>query len=458
MNFIQLKKTRTARWINSPQSGLVGGFAAVIFLGALLLCLPWSQHGRVGFLDALFTSTSAVCVTGLTVVDTGTEFTFFGQVVIVLLIQTGGIGIMAFAGLAFQLLGRRMSLQSQAVLQDTFFQRDVAGEFHRTFRVILMLTFAIEAAGALLIWLFLLPRMEAGPALFSAVFHSVSAFCNAGFSIRADNLIGLRDSPGILVVIMLLIILGGLGYTVLNELWSFIGSRRSRRVGVRKPNVFSMHGRLVLWVTSFLLAGGALGILIFGLTPNEVTWREKILNAAFQSVTARTAGFNSVDIGKMPETSLFILIVLMFVGGSPGSCAGGIKTTTTAIWGARIRAALRGERDVHLLSRRVPWQQVGRADLLVALAICWNLAGILLLLGTEARLPESHLGLVFEQISAFGTVGLSTGLTPSLSWVGKVWIIATMFVGRLGPLTVAMWMVPTTKADVRYPKGTVMIG
>jgi trk system potassium uptake protein len=457
MYALELKKTRMARWITSPQTGLIGGFALVIFLGALLLCLPWSQHGRVGFLDALFTSTSAVCVTGLTVVDTGTEFTFFGQVVIVLLIQTGGIGIMSFAGLAFQLLGRRMSLQSQAVLQDTFFQRDVAEEFHRTFKVILILTFGIEATGALLIWIFLLPRMDAGPALFSAVFHAVSAFCNAGFSIYTDNLIGLRDSPGILIVIMLLIVSGGLGYTVLNEL-RILGRERCGETGARKPHVFSMHGRLVLWVSSFLLAGGAVGILIFGLTSDEITWGDKILNATFQSVTARTAGFNSVDVGKMPGTSLFILIVLMFIGGSPGSCAGGIKTTTTAIWVARIRAALRGEREVHLLSRRIPWEQVGRADLLVALAICWNLAGIMLLLTTEAMVPESHLGLVFEQISAFGTVGLSTGVTPNLSPVGKLWIIATMFVGRLGPLTIAMWMMPTHKAHVRYPRGTVMIG
>ncbi len=457
MNTILLKNTPVSKWITSPQTGLIGGFAAVIFLGALLLCLPWSQQGKVGFLDALFTATSAVCVTGLTVVDTGTEFTSFGHVVIVVLIQTGGIGIMAFAGLAFQLLGRRMSLQSQAVLQDTFFQRDVAGEFQRTFKAILMLTFFIEATGALLIWMFLLPRMDAGPALFSAVFHSVSAFCNAGFSIYADNLVGLRDSPGILIVIMLLIILGGLGYTVLNEMW-MRGRRQGLRSDVREPHRFSMHGRLVLWVTAFLLIGGAFGILVFGLTPNEGTGGEKILNAAFQSVTARTAGFNSVDIGKLPAASLFILIVLMFIGGSPGSCAGGVKTTTTAIWIARIRAALRGERDVHMLGRRVPWEQVGRADLLVALAICWNLAGILLLLTTETQLPESHLGLVFEQISAFATVGLSTGVTANLSSAGKAWIIATMFVGRLGPLTIAMWMVPTHKTHVRYPKGTVMIG
>lgn len=456
MNDLELKKTRLAKWITSPQTGLMGGFAAVIFLGTLLLCLPWSQHGKVGFLDALFTSTSAVCVTGLTVVDTGTDFTFFGQVVILILIQTGGIGIMAFAALAFQLMGRRMSLQSQAVLQDTFFQRDVAEGFHRTLRLILILTFGIEATGALLMWIFLFPGMKAGPALFSAVFHAVSAFCNAGFSIRTDNLLGL-DNPGILIVIMLLIVAGGLGHTVLHELWT-LGSRRGERGGVRKPQALSMHCRLVLWVSSFLLVGGAVGILILGLTPGEVTWDDKILHAAFQSVTARTAGFNSVEIGKLPQASLFILIMLMFIGGSPGSCAGGIKTTTSAIWGARIRAALRGERDVQLLGRRIAWEQVGRADLLVALAICWNMAGVMLLLTVEANLPESHLGLIFEQISAFGTVGLSTGLTPSLSPAGKLWIIATMFVGRLGPLTIALWMVPTHKAHVRYPKGTVMIG
>jgi trk system potassium uptake protein len=441
----------------SPQTWLVTSFAAVILLGALLLCLPWSQHGRVSFLDALFTSTSAVCVTGLTVVDTGTEFTMFGQIIIVMLIQAGGLGIMTFAGLTFQFLGRRMSLQSQAVLQDTFFQRDVGGEFKHTLSMIVMMTFVIEATGALLMWTMLLPTTDVGPALFSAIFHSVSAFCNAGFSIYPDNLIGVRGNPGILIVIMLLIIFGGLGYTVLNEAW-ILGRRRRPREVAGKPRRFSMHGRLVLWMSGSLILGGALGILVFGLTPNEISWPERTLNAAFQSVTARTAGFNSVDIGKLPETSLFILIVLMFIGGSPGSCAGGIKTTTTALWIARIKATLRGDRDVHLLGRRVPWQQVGRADLLVALAICWNLAGIMLLLTTEAGLPEKHLGLVFEQISAFGTVGLSTGITPNLSSVGKIWIIATMFVGRLGPLTIAMWMVPMHKAHVRYPKGTVMIG
>ncbi|MBI5249893.1 MAG: ATPase [Desulfomonile tiedjei] len=451
------KKQSLIALVSSPQTGLIGGFAAAILVGALLLCLPWAHYGKVGFLDALFTSTSAVCVTGLTVVDTANDYTMFGQVIIVILIQTGGLGIMTFAGLAFNILGRRMSLQSLAVLQDTFFQRDVAADFQRTFKTILALTFLIEGIGALLLWIFLLPMMDPGAALFSAVFHSVSAFCNAGFSLRSENLMGLSGSPGILIVIMSLIVLGGLGYTVLNEAW-LLARGRGRSPGLYAQRRFSMHARLVLWVSSILIVGGCLAILLFGLTPGETHWGDRILHSLFQSVTARTAGFNSVDIGKLPQASLFILIVLMFIGGSPASCAGGVKTTTAVIWSARLRAALRGERDVHLLDRRLPWEQVGKADLLMGLAIFWNLIGILFLLSTEAHLAEGPLALIFEQVSAFGTVGLSAGLTPNLSAPGKLWIIATMFVGRLGPLTIAMWVVPLQKAHVRYPKGTVMIG
>jgi len=212
-----MKKKRLSVMLHSPQTALIGGFAGAILVGAIILRLPWAnQPGKVNFVDALFTATSAVCVTGLAVVDTGTDYTFFGQVVILLLIQAGGLGVMSFAAVAFQLLGRRMSLQSEAVLHDTFFQRDMAAEFQRTFRTILSLTASIEGIGACFLFFLLLPRMELGPAAFSSIFHSVSAFCNAGFSLRNDNLIGLRDSGGILFVIMALIVLGGLGYTVLN--------------------------------------------------------------------------------------------------------------------------------------------------------------------------------------------------------------------------------------------------
>ena len=320
-----MKKKRLSVMLHSPQTALIGGFAGAILVGAIILRLPWAnQPGKVNFVDALFTATSAVCVTGLAVVDTGTDYTFFGQVVILLLIQAGGLGIMSFAAVAFQLLGRRMSLQSEAVLHDTFFQSDMAAEFKRTFRTILILTASIEGVGTCFLFFLLLPRMELGPAAFSSIFHSVSAFCNAGFSLRNDNLIGLRDSAGILLVIMALIVLGGLGYTVLNEIYSYCryNNRGKKPDG---PNRFSFHARLVLWVTSFLITGGTATLLVFGMTPDEFSWWDQTFNALFQSVTARTAGFNSVDIGKLPSASLFILIILMFIGGSPASCAGGIK-------------------------------------------------------------------------------------------------------------------------------------
>jgi len=437
---------------------LVGGFAAVILLGAAILRLPWCHApGQVSFVDALFTSTSAVCVTGLTVVDTANDFTFLGQVVILLLIQTGGLGVMSFAALAFQIVGRRMSLQSQALLSDTFFQRDAASELHRSFRTILAITFTVEAAGAVLLVVFLFPSAQLGTVVFSAVFHSISAFCNAGFSIYRDNLIETRDSAGVLVVIMALIVLGGLGYVVLHEFWLLcIG--RGRREAAPAANRFTLHARVVLQVSGALVFGGAILLLVFGLTSAEVAWMDRLIHALFQSVTARTAGFNSVDIGQLPAASLFILIMLMFVGGSPASCAGGVKTTAFAIWLAGLRASLYGERDVRLLDRALPQDLVSRADFLLALAIFWNILGILLLLSTQTHLAVRPLDLMFEQVSAFGTVGLSTGLTPKLSTFGKLWIVATMFVGRLGPLTVVLWIFPRSDARLKYPKGTVMIG
>jgi len=444
--------------LRSPETTVIASFAAVILSGAFILRLPYAhQPGKVTFVDALFTATSAVCVTGLTVVDTGHDYTFLGKVVILLLIQTGGLGVMSYAAAAFQLAGLRMSLRSQALVADSFFQRDFAAEFAHTFNTILLITFCIEGAGALFLFLFMWPRMDLGTAVFSAIFHSISAFCNAGFSVHSDNLVGLRDSQGILIVIMALIVLGGLGYMVLHEAWVSV-RQDVRGRGLFKPRRFSLHARLVLIISSCLIVGGTLLLLAFGLTPRETSWSDRIINALFQSVTARTAGFNTIDIGVLPSASLFLLILLMFVGGSPGSCAGGIKTTTFGIWLARIAASLRGKKEVQLLRRRVEPDVINRVDLIVALAVFWNIVGILLLLNTEANLRVDAIALVFEQVSAFGTVGLSTGLTPKLSDAGKLWLSATMFIGRLGTLTVALWVFPRSKSNVGYPKGTVMVG
>ncbi len=443
-----------------PQTLLIGGFAGIILVGTLLLLLPWSQtRGEVGFIDALFTSTSAVCVTGLIVVDTPTAYTRFGQVVIVGLIQVGGLGIMTFAALAYLMLGRRLSLASQAALQDAFFQRDLGVEFKKKFFQILLITASLELAGMLAMFVDLAwRRVPAGQALFSAFFHSISAFCNAGFSVYTDNLVGLRDSPVIMATIMLLIVLGGLGHMVLSEIWHLRKNLlpRSKPAG---PHPLSTHSRVVLRTSLALIVIGCLGLLILGLTRLETTWGAKMANALFQSVTARTAGFNTIDLGLMPLGSLLLLTLLMFIGGSPGSCAGGVKTTALVITLAEFRAKLRGSDQVVIMERRVPKTILDRTLVLIRMSVLWNLLGLLLLLYTETGQPGVGFhDVLFEQISAFGTVGLSTGLTGKLTAFGRLWITATMFVGRLGPLTIALGVLPSMPTHIKYPEDRIMIG
>ncbi len=444
---------------SSPQALLVWGFAGLIIVGALLLLLPISHApGRVGPLTALFTSTSAVCVTGLVVVDTSKDFTVFGQVVILVLIQLGGLGVMTFAALIFRLLGRRMSLSSRAALQDSFSQRDMASEFRSLFGAIVRMVATIEFLGALVLFLALLGTHGPGRALYSAVFHSISAFCNAGFSIYTDNLMGLRDSPVIVATVMFLIVLGGLGHMVLTEVWHQ-GRNLLLRLNPPGPHPLSTHSRVVLKTTLALIILGWLGLLLLGLTPGETTLGAKLAGALFQSVTARTAGFNTVDISLLPLSSLLLLTLLMFIGGSPGSCAGGVKTTCLVISLAEFRAKLQGADQVVIMERRVPKPILDRTLVLIRLSILWNLLGVLLLLYTETGRPGVGFhDVLFEQISAFGTVGLSTGLTGKLSVAGRLWLIATMFVGRLGPLTIALGLLPTVHPHVRYPEDRIMIG
>ncbi len=444
------------KFLGSAESALLAGFAGLILLGSIILWTPVSQtSGKVSFVDALFTSTSAVCVTGLTVVDTATDYSRVGQTVIICLIQVGGLGIMTFTALAFVLLGKRLSLQSQFLVNDTYFHQYAGSEFRKTIRSIFLFTFAIEGLGAVLLFFFFLPYEFPDP-IFHSLFHSISAFCNAGFSTFTLNLMDEKANSGILAIIMLLIIAGGLGYSVIFELWMKI--RSFVRPGRLDSGRFSLNTKIVVRVTAALLIFGAIALLVLGLTPNELFVGDKLVGAAFQSVTARTAGFNSIDIGKLPAPSLVILIMLMFIGGSPGSCAGGIKTTSFAVLIGRFMASLRGAKEVNLLNRRIPHEQINRMDLLLGLAVIWNLVGFLILLATQTHLKYTSLDILFEQISAFGTVGLSTGLTADLTTFGKLWLCMTMYVGRLGPLTMALWMFSSGKANIRYPKGTVMIG
>ncbi|UCD27959.1 MAG: ATPase [Planctomycetota bacterium] len=445
-----------SRAISRPEGVLVGVFAGLILVGTLLLSLPFAhaRHG-VGKLDALFTATSAVCVTGLVVKDTGQDFTLFGQVVILGLIQLGGLGIMTFAAFALQIMGQKMSFRSQAALYDMFYQQNAATRFRKNLKWIVLLTLIIECIGIILLFLSLPPDIEPKEALYTSVFHAVSAFCNAGFSIYNDSMVRLQGNLTFMTTISILIILGGLGYTVLIEISRRSWYKLSRRP---QPMIWSLNTRVVLMTSLTLILVGAVIFDTLGLTGDL---RSRTGNAIFQSITARTAGFNTVDIGVLPTVALLWLIFLMFVGGSPGSCAGGIKTTSLAIWVARLRARLRHREDVTIARRRIPVDLVRRTGLLVGTAAVFNLIGITILSITE--MGDSHANvrledILFEQVSAFATVGLSTGLTPALTTIGKLWIIVSMFVGRLGPLTIALMVMDRKPTAVRMPEERLMIG
>ena len=449
----------TWRLLLRPEGLLVFTFAALIAIGTVLLALPFCHaDASVGLLDAFFTATSAVCVTGLITVDTATAWSPAGQVVILLLIQLGGLGVMTFGALAFQVLGRRVSLASHAALEDTFFQGAVRGGLRHAIPQIVTLTFACELIGAIFLYVGMRRQDHPPGDLFPAVFLSISAFCNAGFSVYSDSVIGLRHSALIMSTLMALIIVGGLGYLVVLELLQRATDRVRRRRGI--PVRWSLHARIVLSTSVVLLGGGAVALAITGMGADVQGWGEWIFAALFQSVSARTAGFNSVDMGLLPLPTLMILIPLMFVGGSPGSCAGGVKTTSLTVWLARVIARLRGEEDVTIFERRIPHDVVRRAALVLAIGVLWNAIGIFLLACSERiETIRQFEGIIFEQVSAFGTVGLSTGVTPQLSVFGKLWIIASMFAGRVGPLTIAL-MVLKARAGRRYrfPPERVMIG
>ncbi|QLA18282.1 TrkH family potassium uptake protein [Desulfolutivibrio sulfoxidireducens] len=421
----------------SPLALPIYVFAAAILAGAALLRSPASHAGpTVPFLDALFTATSATCVTGLVVVDTGSAFTPFGQGVILLLIQLGGLGIMTYASLFFYLWRRRVSLTDhiavgQSLLQDPSFHLG-----HFLLRVVASVA-VIEALGALLLYL----MDPVGFSPFSAVFHSISAFCNAGFGLLPDNLMRYRGHVGVNLVIMALIVLGGLGFTVIVELYRLSRQRLRPRARLVPWRGLSWYSRTVLSTSAFLIVAGA-ALLFLGeyALSTWTDWADAALAAMFQSVTCRTAGFNTVDIGRMGEASLGIMILLMFIGGSPGSCAGGIKTTTFRVLAAFGRAQMRGGRQAVIGRFAVDDATLNRAVTLTIFAMGIVLVSLLVLCFTEGATQAHHLApgrfldILFEVVSAFGTVGLSTGLTPNLTPAGKIVVIGLMFVGRLGPI------------------------
>ena len=438
-----------------PAMMLIGSFAAMIALGSLLLTLPVSltEAGHTSFVDSLFTMASAVCVTGLTVNDVPSVYTPFGQGVILAGIQLGGVGIMTVAALALA-FSSNSSLQSQLRYAAMLDARTVA-DLRKIVVGILAGTFVVEAIGALLLWLLLVgdPRLGEHSAVWMAVFHSVSAFCNAGFSLFPGSITQFAGEFGVQTVIMGLIILGGLGFPVMVELVRH-GWRRLVRVVKRSapaPARLSLTTRVVLSTSAMLIVVGTVAFLALefsnALAPaSEQGVGRRFMAALFASVNTRTAGFNSVDMASLRDATILVTCALMFIGGSPASTAGGIKTTTFATVIAALRAELRG-REPELGGRALAPEVLRKATAVLVMMSGIALVIILLLTLTE---DQPFLKLSLEAISALATVGLSTGITGSLTVAGKLIVSAAMFLGRVGPFTIALAVGETATAHQRY--------
>ena len=409
-----------------------------------------TDPSKISFVDALFTATSAATVTGLSLFAISEYYQWSGQWVILLLIQLGGLGIMTFGALLPLISNRRIRLDDALLLQGAM-ETESVGTVKREIQSLFILTFTIEAVGAFLLWIFFPP--ETASPLFSAVFHAVSAFCNAGFSLFPANLEGYVGHLPINLIIASLIVLGGLGFPVLNNLSRY--PLFKRRKGSWR---LTFHSKLVLSISAGLLTVGTLGIFVLeyagSLAP--LPWHEKWIAAAFQSVTARTAGFNTLNLAHFSNGALLFMILLMWIGGSPASTAGGVKTTTFGVMLATLRAVLRSREEVELFNRRLAPSAIQKALSVVFISSALQAFLLLFMLSIE---NESFHAILFETVSAFNTVGLSTGITAKLSPVGKFILSIAMFIGRIGPLTVAFSLAErVSRGKYTYPQERVIIG
>ncbi|OCT16566.1 Trk family potassium uptake protein [Paenibacillus pectinilyticus] len=443
-------------WRLTPPQILVLGFAVIIFLGAGLLTLPFaSATGHsLAFIDAFFTAVSATCVTGLVVVDTGSAFTTFGQIVIVSLIQIGGLGFMTMATLVAFAFRKKITLKERLVLQEALNQGSMEG-IVRLIRKVIIYSLSIEAIAAVIFTIRFSFDFGFTRGLYYGIWHAVSMFNNAGFDLFGTynapfvSLTGYAGDFTVNFVAMMLIILGGIGFIVISDLMEF-----------RKKRKLSLHSKVVLSMSGLLLVVGALGIFIFEFTNNRtlgsLDFGSKILASFFQSVTARTAGANTVDIGGLRQASQFLIVILMFIGASPGSTGGGIKTTTFTILISAIITMIRGKEDIVIYRYRLAKDRILKAITLSMMALFLVIVVTMILSTTQ---DSSFLKILFEVTSAFGTVGLSMGLTPDLTTFGKVLICLTMFAGRLGTITLAYALQPKQEKELfRYPEGKITIG
>ncbi len=442
-----------------PERLFLLSFAVLILAGALLLWLPAAAPAsrRLAFIDALFSSASAVCVTGLAVVDIGRDLSRFGQVTTLVLFQLGGLGILTFSAVLFIFMGRGLPTREHDILQSVFLyapRRDLSG----VLRFVILSTFLFEAAGTAVLWVRFGLDAPPGEALYLALYHAVSAFNNCGYGLFRDSLAGYRGDLVVNVTVMALIVCGGIGFIVIYELF-----QRLRGGGRR----LSLHTRFVLVATAILIAGGAAAFLAFesrGVLAG-LPWQESLLAAFFQSVTARTAGFSTVDIAALQNETLLVTVLLMFVGGSPGSTAGGIKTTSASLICVLMWSRLRGREEVTVANRTIPRELIARTISIILLSTLGIVltASILLMAAPLAASPAPDRGLfiqyLFETVSAFGTVGLSMNVTPQLNGLQKLAVILMMIAGRVGPLTLAFSLARTAgKKQLIYAEEGIMVG
>jgi trk system potassium uptake protein len=441
----------------NPAMIIIYSYLIVDLLGTLLLSLPVSLKGPgIRLIDAIFSATSALCVTGLTTIDVGTTFNVFGQSVIMVLMEIGGLGVMTFSVVFFLFLGRGFSTRGRWIITESFAttpHRHVRG----LLKLIFLFTLLTQAVGAFLLFMQWRGEMPVSSAIYAGCFHAVSAFCNAGIALFPTSFVNYRGSILLNATICSLIVLGGIGFPVIYEF-----ATRVRGFRQRKRRALSLHTRIVLTTTLVLIVAGALFVYLLE-RENQIaslTVKDQVLASLFQSITARTAGFNTLDIGSLSVATLFILVILMFVGASPGSCGGGIKTTSLAVLAGILNDRIRGRHTASLFKRTIPDETVSKALSIFILAVIVLTVGLVILLVTQPDPPrEDFLTYLFEAVSAFGTVGLSMGITSSLTVFGKSVIIVIMLLGRVGLLTVA-YVVTSRRivASYRYAEEKVMIG
>ncbi len=436
-------------WRYSPPVILAASFAVLILLGASLLWTPWASPGQdLGFWQALFTACSAVTVTGLVVVDTGADLTLFGQVVVLVLIHLGGLGLMSFAALTVMALGGRFGLRGQRLVREAMDQTS-PGDVLILVRYIAILALSLEALGAVLLAIVWVPEMGLARGLWFSVFHAVSAFNNAGFGLLPESLSPWAGQPLVNGVITALFIVGGLGFTVLMDLW------RQRRF-----STLGLHSKLTITGTLVLALGAWLLILLFewgnGETLGALPAGDRVWAAWFTAVTPRTAGFNTLDTGALALPSVLLIMFLMFIGGGSNSTASGIKVSTFMVVMLATRSFLMGRSQTTAFRRGIALSSVFRAHAVVVLSLMLLMLGNFLLVILEPDLRA--LDVLFEGFSAFGTVGLSRGVTTEMSTAGQGVLMFLMFVGRIGPLALAFSLARPRDAKVRYVENQVQIG